>query len=55
MMDILCIVFVRGKEPDATVIALAEEKEIVIMKTNLTLYNACGLLYGAGLTGGGEV
>jgi predicted transcriptional regulator len=55
MMDILCIVFVRGKDPDATVIALAEEKEIVIMKTNLTLYTACGLLYDAGLTGGGGV
>ena len=55
MMDILCIVFVRAKDPDASVVKLAEEKEIVIMKTNHTLYNACGLLYSAGLIGGGEL
>jgi predicted transcriptional regulator len=26
MMDIVCIVFVRGKEPDCTMISLAEER-----------------------------
>ncbi|MBQ9964241.1 MAG: hypothetical protein IJP14_03890 [Clostridia bacterium] len=52
MMDMLCIVFVRGKEPTAEMIALAEEFGIVLMKTPLRMFTACGLLYQSGLTGG---
>ena len=52
MIDIFCIAFVRGKTPDDSVIALAEEKEIVVMMTKHTMYTACGLLYAAGLPGG---
>lgn len=53
MMDILCIVLVRGKEPDPAVVALAEEKDLVVMKTDCTLFTACGILYAEGLRGGG--
>ena len=51
MMDISAIVFVRGKQPDEAVIALAESKDIVILTTKHTMYVACGRLYTAGLTG----
>lgn len=52
MMDIVCIVFVRGKEPDADVVKLAEERGIVLMKTERRMFTACGRLYEKGLRGG---
>ena len=52
MMDMVCIVFVRGKEPTPEMIALAEERGIVLMTTPLRMFTACGLLYQNGLTGG---
>lgn len=52
MMDMVCIVFVRGKEPTAEMIALAEERGIVLMSTPLRMFTACGLLYQNGLCGG---
>lgn len=52
MMDIVCIVFVRGKMPDESVIELAEEREIVLMSTPMRMFPACGILYENGLRGG---
>jgi hypothetical protein len=52
MMDIHCVVLVRGKEPDATLVDLATEREVVLMKTDYSMYTSCGLLYEAGLAGG---
>jgi len=52
MMDIHCVVLVRGKEPDSGLVELANEKEIVVMKTDYSMYTSCGLLYKAGLSGG---
>ena len=49
MMDISCILFVRGKRPDQTVIDLACEKGIILMCTQERMYQACGMLYAAGL------
>lgn len=54
MMDMRCIVFVRGKTPDKSVIALAEEHEIVVLKTSMRMFTACGLLWENGLRGGPE-
>jgi len=51
MMDIHCVMLVRGKEPAKELVALANEKEIVIMKTDHTMFTACGMLYQAGLSG----
>lgn len=51
MMDMLCIVFVRSKEPSAEMLELAKESGIVIMTTEKRLYEACGLLYSNGLVG----
>ncbi len=33
MMDIICIVFVRGKKPDEAMINLAKENKIVLLTT----------------------
>jgi predicted transcriptional regulator len=53
MMDIRAIVFVRGKVPSDDIIALAKEKEMVILTTKEPMFPACGKLYSAGLTGKG--
>ena len=54
MMDMVCIVFVRGKQPGADMIELAEDRGIVLMKTPLRMFTACVLLYQQGLCGGDE-
>ena len=51
MMDMLCVVFVRSKEPTQEMINLAKESGIVIMTTDKRLYEACGILYANGLVG----
>ncbi len=51
MLDLRAIVFVRGKIPGADVIDLAEENDIVLISTDLTLYTTAGILYSNGLKG----
>ena len=55
MMDMRCIVFVRGKQPSPEIIELAEESGIVLLSSNERMYNACGKLYINGLAGGSIV
>lgn len=52
MMDIVCIIFVRGKQPDESMIELAEENGIPLISTPHRMFAACGLLYENGLRGG---
>lgn len=52
MMDIMCLVFVRGKRPDEKMIELARERDICLLATPHTMFTACGILYKAGLVGG---
>ena len=54
MMDIICICFVRGKQPDKMLIDLANEKGIVLMTTETKMFEACGILYEKGLRGGAD-
>ena len=54
MMDIVCIVFVRGKMPDPSMIGLAEERGIALLSCGQRMFTACGLLYENGLRGGCE-
>lgn len=49
MLDMPCIVFVRGKKATPEILALAEESRIVVLETPIRLYSACGRLYTAGL------
>jgi len=53
MMDIVCVVFVRGKKPTPDIIDLAKECGIVVLASDLRAFEACGILYDAGL-GKGE-
>lgn len=48
-MDMKCVVFVRGKHPSEHMLALAEERGMVVMATALPMYPACGKLYMGGL------
>lgn len=52
MMDVVCIVFVRGKQPDEDMIELANEREIPLLSTGHRMFSACGILYEKGLRGG---
>ena len=52
MMDMKCIVFVRGKKPPESVIELAEESGIALLLSDERMYVACGKLYENGLRGG---
>jgi len=45
MMDIVCVIFVRGKRPTEEMIDLAEKSGIVLLSTPLRMYEACGKLY----------
>lgn len=47
--DIRAIIFVRGKHPDKETIMLANEEHIPLISTKLGLFQACGILYQAGL------
>ena len=52
MMDMHCVVFVRGKQPDEQILKLADMRDIAVLTTELPMFAACGLLYAAGLRGG---
>ena len=52
MMDMVCIVFVRGKDPTPDMIELAGDRGIVLLKSPMRMFTACGLLYENGLKGG---
>ena len=51
MTDLCAVVFVRGKSPDAEILEEAAENQIPIMVTKHTLFEACGILYKAGIYG----
>lgn len=52
LLDVQGIVFVRGKQPDQEMIALAEQKGIPLLCTDKLMFESCGLLYNKGLLGG---
>jgi hypothetical protein len=51
MADIACVCFIRGKMPQPETLSLAEEKDIVVLSTRLSMLEACGRLYNEGLHG----
>lgn len=55
MLDVLLVVFVRGKIPGADVLEEAQSRDIVVLATPYTLYEACGRLYSNGLPSGVSV
>lgn len=55
MLDLVGVVFVRGKEPTQEMIDLAREKGIPLLSTAYPMYEACGVLYQTGLPGNSQV
>lgn len=51
MLDVRFIVFVRGKYLQDMDLAMAQEMNLTCIATDLTMYDACGRLYGKGLDG----
>lgn len=51
MLDLRCIIFVRNKRPDESVVELAREKGICVLFTKYSMFTACGILYSNGLKG----
>ena len=51
MLDLKCLVFVRGKVPTEDILDSAEEQGLVVITTKMTAFSACGLLYDLGLRG----
>jgi hypothetical protein len=49
MSDIEIILFVRGKKITGEMKALAEENEMVLMETSLSLYRTSGILFNLNL------
>ena len=52
MLDVMMIVFVRGKVPPQEVLDMANDLGIAVAGTAQTLYESCGRLYQNGLPSG---
>ncbi|MGI6239192.1 MAG: hypothetical protein ACOYI5_06150 [Christensenellales bacterium] len=52
MLDIRCVVFVRGKRPTCEIVELAKDHGVALMSTSHTMYIASGILYENGLRDG---
>ena len=52
MLDIVCVIFVRGKKPDDSIIQMAKERGLVVLARGDRMVSSCGMLYAAGLGGG---
>ena len=53
LLDIHCIIFVRGKVPNREMIEMAEQSDIILGGTKLSMFLSCGKVYEAGLKTGG--
>ena len=49
MADLVAICFVRGKKPDEQTIKLAEERNLPMLTTPLSMFESCGRLYKNGV------
>ena len=55
MMDMHCIIFVRGKPVNQQVLDLAKMKDMTVLSTPYRMFTACGLLFEGGLRGGCDI
>lgn len=51
VLDVVTIILVRGKYPSDEMLELAQEMDLALLRTDYTLFEACGILYAAGLPG----
>lgn len=52
--EIKAVCFVSGKRPEPDSVALAKQKDIPLLMTKLTMFEASGVLYMKGLRGAAE-
>ena len=51
MIEISAVCFILGKQPHEETIELARKNQIPLLSTPLSMFDACGKLYAAGLSG----
>ncbi len=51
MAEVAAVCFVRGKRPPKETISLAKEKEVPLLSTQFSMFEACGRLFEEGLVG----
>ncbi len=51
MLDVDVVLIVRGKTPSSKVIELAYESNILLIKTDYTMFNTSGMMYIDGIKG----
>ena len=51
MLDVEVVLLVRGKIPSIKVVDLAIESKIILIGTELTMFNTSGMLYADGIKG----
>jgi predicted transcriptional regulator len=51
MLELVGIVFVRGKKPDENAIKLAQIKKVPLLSTRYIMFETCGRLFKNGLAG----
>jgi len=51
MLDIRCLIFIRGKTPGENVLEQAKDLGITVLTCHDSAFTACGKLYEAGLRG----
>lgn len=54
MMNMYCIIMVRGKQPTDIMKEMAEDNDLVLLTTELTMYETSGILYTNGLNPAGH-
>jgi hypothetical protein len=54
MADAVVVCYVRGKKPGEETLRLAAQRGLVLLSTDLPMYESCGRLYQRGLLGGME-
>lgn len=52
MLDIYAVLFVRGKNIPENILDLAADRGVTVLRTAMTMFEACGRLYEAGLAAG---
>ncbi len=49
ILNVIAVIFVRGKRPTPATVARAEQLNIPLMSTKKTMFETCGLLYANGV------
>ncbi|MGI6205804.1 MAG: DRTGG domain-containing protein [Anaerovoracaceae bacterium] len=55
MMNVTAVLFVRGKKVPDPVMDLAQESSVTVLSTNLSMFEACGILFREGVSSGRQI